>query len=287
MTHAADPGNVGRSQPLTQRDVGINKRDSGGRTAAHRAAMRGDKETLLALLDAGCEIDAADSCYMTPLMYAAGEGHTECVRLLAQRGANVNERGLAATTAAHHATCRGRKEALQALLDGGCEIDATDWCGKTTLMCAACEGHVECLQLLIQRGADVHKRDDDGFTAAHFAAQYGKVAALQTLLAFDADVLSLPGFSVADRAAEHFQVDALLYAVACGCPFGGPAPFGCRSNYLPFLLCAAVSLRCFGSMWLMVVLGFAMGPRCPHRMYFRGANSFFFLDKFSQFCTFS
>ena len=84
MTHAADQSNVGRSQSLTQRGADITKRDKGGRTAAHHAAMRGDKEALLALLDARCEIDAADSSNMTPLMYAAREGHVECVRLLVQ-----------------------------------------------------------------------------------------------------------------------------------------------------------------------------------------------------------
>ena len=165
------------------------------------------------------------------MMHAADHDN---VQPLTQRDADINKRDSFGSTAAHYAAWRGRKEALQALLDGGCEIDATDWRGRTPLICAACEGHVECLQLLIQRGANVNKRATDEGTAAHYAALYGNVAALQTLLAFDADVLSLPGWSVADCAAVHFQVDALLYAVACGCRLGVPRRLDAVAVTFPF-----------------------------------------------------
>ena len=179
-------------------------------------------------------MDATDSFSMTPLMYAAGNGHTECVRLLVQRGADVYKRGDEGGTAAHYAAWKGYEEALLALLDAGCEIDATDSRDMTPLMWAACNGHVECVQLLIQRGADVNKRDKEGLTAAHCAALCGKLAALQTLLAFDTDVLSLPGLSVADCAAEHFQVDALLYTVACGCRLEVPRRLDAVAVTFPF-----------------------------------------------------
>ena len=45
---------------------------------------------LLALLDAGCEVDTADCSGYTPLMRAVLSGHTDCVQLLLQRGANVH-----------------------------------------------------------------------------------------------------------------------------------------------------------------------------------------------------
>ena len=113
---------------------------------------------------------------------------------------------------------RGHKEALLALLDAGCEIDATTDGGTTLVMNAAGNGHIECLQLLIHRGADVRKADVDRLTAAHYAALYGNLAALKVLLELHSETLpSAEGWSVADCAASESRVDALSYALACGC----------------------------------------------------------------------
>ena len=183
---AAYPGCL---QLLTQRGAekgkhdDVHKIDKDELTAAHRAAMQGDREALSALLDAGCEIDATDSCDMTPLMYAADQGHVECLQLLLQHGADFRKRGKYGFTAAHYAVKRDHKGALSILLNAGCEIDATDRDDeKTPLMCAAHQGHVECLQLLVQHGADVHKRDKYGRTAAHWAEVNDHKEALLVLL---------------------------------------------------------------------------------------------------------
>ena len=85
------------------------------RTAAHRAAECGDKETLLAVLNAGCPVDAEDSEKMTPLLYAATRGHTDCMQLLLQRGADPNRRSKSGLDAANYAALRSA-EALRVVL---------------------------------------------------------------------------------------------------------------------------------------------------------------------------
>ena len=58
MMYAADEGHVECLQLLIQCGTNIHKRANDGRTAAHCAAHEGRMEPLLALLDAGCKIDA-------------------------------------------------------------------------------------------------------------------------------------------------------------------------------------------------------------------------------------
>ena len=55
--YAADHGHVDCLQLLLERGADVNKRATDGGTAAHYAALRGHKKALLALLDAGCEIE--------------------------------------------------------------------------------------------------------------------------------------------------------------------------------------------------------------------------------------
>ena len=182
---AAKTGNTDCVQLLLQRGAD-------GRSCAHLAAEGGHKETLLALLDAGCAVDATDRWNRTPLIRAAGRGHTDCVRLLLQRGANA-QRTADFGTLAHYAAERGNKEMLLALLDAGCEVDAkannsyflghtplTLFGEFTPLMLAADRGHKDCVQLLLQRCADVHMCTDFERTVAHLAS---KVGDKETLLA--------------------------------------------------------------------------------------------------------
>ena len=86
-----------------------------GCTLAHLAAQNGHLETLVKVLDAGCDVNAPDSIYVTPLMCAAQEGHDDIIQLLMQRGADVHRQSKYEHTAAHYAAYTGHLQTLRAL----------------------------------------------------------------------------------------------------------------------------------------------------------------------------
>ena len=93
---------------------------------AHPFARSGDKETLLALLDAGCGADNVDDQGMTPLMCAAKEGHAECVQLLLERGADACKSDRGGLTAVHYTAVRNDVEMLRVLLASAADTVTLD-----------------------------------------------------------------------------------------------------------------------------------------------------------------
>jgi uncharacterized protein len=64
--------------------------DEYGRIPLHYAAVDGDFETLVRLLESGSSIDAQDDNGWTALHFAAQDGHSKLVEELLSRGANPN-----------------------------------------------------------------------------------------------------------------------------------------------------------------------------------------------------
>ena len=199
LTYAAKRGHTDCVRLLLQRGA-----DGMGRPCTHYAAEAGHKETLLALLDAGCGVDATDRQDRTPLACAVQRGHADCVRLLLQRGAKED-----GWTLAHSAALQGDKEVLQTLLDAGLDVEASDERGETPLMCAARGGNVDCVRLLLQRRADVHKKATSGGTPAHHAAERGDKEMLLALLdaGCEVDTADCCGYTPLMRAVVFGHTD--------------------------------------------------------------------------------
>ncbi|KAH7324347.1 ankyrin repeat-containing domain protein [Stachybotrys elegans] len=70
-------------------NVPVNITDPAGDTALMAAAMTGDHETLMLLLEHGADFTIENKMGMTPLNIAAQLGHGECVRMLAARASAV------------------------------------------------------------------------------------------------------------------------------------------------------------------------------------------------------
>ena len=98
-----------------------------GSTAAHCAALAGNCEVLLAILDAGVTVDVADSNLITPLMCATRNCHLECLLLLIQRGADVRRQSVDGRTAAHYTAERGNVEMLRVLIASGADLLSVAW----------------------------------------------------------------------------------------------------------------------------------------------------------------
>jgi ankyrin repeat protein len=92
-------------------------------TALCEAARRGRLEAARLLLDAGADLDHADSDGCTALMAAAGGGHLEVLRLLLGRGAVVDAVGPGSINTAFHCACfQNHAECVEALVRAGCDV---------------------------------------------------------------------------------------------------------------------------------------------------------------------
>lgn len=125
--------------------------------ALREACIVGDEEQVLALLEAGAEVELADGDGCTPLMIACDKGHEACARLLLDFGANAN-----------HANTEGPMY--------------QHYRGITVLMIACWEGHLGCARLLLDRGASVDREDRGGDTALKYACLGGHLDLVRLLL---------------------------------------------------------------------------------------------------------
>ncbi|KAH7676866.1 26S proteasome regulatory complex subunit PSMD10 protein [Dioscorea alata] len=66
---------------------GVDRRDQNGWTALHRAAFKGRKEVVTALVEMGASVDAVDDGGFTPLQRAVEAGHGDVAMLLVRNGA--------------------------------------------------------------------------------------------------------------------------------------------------------------------------------------------------------
>ena len=135
-------------------------------TPLHMAALAGNTNTVIALLDSGAKLQprAGESLYgATPLYLAAQNGHTETVRALLGRGADINcrLRRMGATPLFISAE-RGHTDLVSLLLHRGATPHARNWNGLTALGVASLADRREVVLELVRAGAEVNSRDNLG-----------------------------------------------------------------------------------------------------------------------------
>jgi len=136
-----------------QEDEEVRMKD--GWTALLLACGRGHTEVVLALVDAGVNVNGATKCGGTALMWAAGarERYTETVKVLLEAGARVNAKTHSGSTALMDASMHGNTETVRVLLEAGAGVNERTEDGVTALMEASRLGHEEIVQLLRNAGA--------------------------------------------------------------------------------------------------------------------------------------
>ena len=141
------------------------------------AAMRGEVQTVRALLKQGADVNQAQGDGMTALHWAAMSNNTELAQLLLYAGANVRATTrINGYTPLFLASQHGHPELVETLLKGGADAKAVAVTGSTPLMLAAAAGSVRAVELLLDAGADVNARDSArGQTALMYAAGHNRV----------------------------------------------------------------------------------------------------------------
>lgn len=187
---------------LARNDILVNKRDSRGMTAIHRAAstenpgimealvaspsidlkpryglghsplikaaMTGNLPALTALLEAGADVNIRESeleAGGNALMRAADYDHVAIVHKLIKSGVDWNAKDGYERSAIHSAAINGNPRSLTGLLDlPVIDINVQDFNGNTPLHDAASLGSTESLEVLVKKGAITDIRNNRGKT---------------------------------------------------------------------------------------------------------------------------
>ena len=173
------------------------------------AAMAGDADAVLRLLEIGLPVDGVDAQGCSALLRAAGGGHDVVVALLIEHGADTSLAARTGATPLSAAISMRHVGVVERLLRAGAAPDLALPGGVTPMMLAAALGQPELISRLLACGADVGARDAQGLGALHCAALHAfssrdrqRVLALFDVLLF-ADV-------EADRASDAGQTPLLL-----------------------------------------------------------------------------
>ena len=179
--------------------------------ALHAAAVEGDFEAAMRLLDEGAPVDEKDPRGMTALHWAVGTGSADIERILLERGADVDAGDSCGFTPLHQAVITDDSDPVTRLLDAGAESDAVDCKGFTPLHHAAWRGCAATVSVLVKHGAIVDAFDKRRRTPLMLTvfAEDGLVAA-QCLVEAGADVnLSEEGPSKVLTFAARAQQQAV------------------------------------------------------------------------------
>ncbi|MCC7417904.1 MAG: ankyrin repeat domain-containing protein [Acidobacteria bacterium] len=178
------------------------------------AVMKGEPDTLKALLKQGADVNAAQPDGMTALHWAADRGDAALADMLLYAGADASAvTRVGHYTPLHIAARNGNAAVGKRLIEAGADVSArTSPGGATPLHLAAEGGSVELIDALVAAGADVNAKEHEwGQTPLIFAASQNRADAIRTLIAHGADpsiastIVDVPERSALDRAALQLQ----------------------------------------------------------------------------------
>ena len=160
---------------ITKHPECVNAGSDWGTTPMYSAAVAGNTDILLLLLEHDAEVDIRNVNGWTSLHCASSSGTLSAGKCLLDHGADINAREVDGWTPLYtcvlHATSERYVEFAQMLLERGAVIDARDNRGRTSLHVAAEEGRIQAARLLLVHGADVNARDHLGETPSHYTRQ--------------------------------------------------------------------------------------------------------------------
>lgn len=123
-----------------------------------------------------------DICGWTPLHYCSVKGNLESLSAVLKLGADPNHKDLRGFTPVHYAFQNGGKGPIKMLLKHGGQLEAQGFDGATPMHLAAKHGNLEAIRM--GKGpeeAPFKLRDHDGRLPVHWAVIYGRERVVQEL----------------------------------------------------------------------------------------------------------
>lgn len=167
-----------------------------------------DTEQVLALLKGGADPNQHSS-YGAPINVAAALGPPEIVVALLDAGADLQMRGFGGASPLHTAALSGQSAITRILLAGGAQVDALDNLGRTPLLTYASGAahNLDVLQILLKAGANPNAAErTTEMSALDHMAIHGRVD--------EAELLVLAGGNVND-SGSLFGETPLHFAADC------------------------------------------------------------------------
>ncbi len=186
----------------------VNQLSVDGTTALHWAVYSKDLELVEMLLDEDADPNIRNDYGASPMSVASEHGDFAIMQALVEAGGDIESANSEGQTVLMAVARTGRTDTAGLLLDKGANVNAREtWGGQTALMWAAAQQQPEMITLLIERGADVNGRgkdhdwprwvtseprvkpvDDGGYTPLLYAAREGCETCVAALLDGGADI---------------------------------------------------------------------------------------------------
>jgi ankyrin repeat protein len=160
---------------------------SGCGQSLHDLVANGDMEAVRAKIAKDPEaIRTVNSLGKTPLHYAVSNKRVEEMVALVEAGADVNAADKTGMTPLHLAAMLGRRDEATWLIEHGATLEPLDHFGDTPIHTAAIFGGGGVIQVLHQRGAKLDTKNNAGLTPLDLAKKHKQekvVVFLEKLLA--------------------------------------------------------------------------------------------------------
>ena len=156
--------------------------DSYGKVSLHYAARWGNDLSVMALLDAGADMESKDYDLSTPLHEASKQGSIclSALKALLRHGANYEACDRKGRRPLHYAVKNSSIDALTLLIRRGAALNPIENSGATPLHLAAMHGQREAIDVLLRNGANPEALDLHGMTPVHYAARYATIHSAST-----------------------------------------------------------------------------------------------------------
>ncbi|KAK5655836.1 hypothetical protein OQA88_5375 [Cercophora sp. LCS_1] len=200
----------------------LNSKDSHGSTPLYWAAVQGNMEMFVFLLQRGASKDCIGESIFD---VACRKGQADIVEYLLNMGQDPNARMVEVNSfVALGQTARW----AHGLLNEGTKLDNDYWklfikdigTQGTAMHWACLFGHSAVVQLLINRGGSVHMSTNKGWTAIHSASWTGQMDCIKLLLDHGADPQGIThdGWNALHCAASRGKHPAVTFYLAYGLP---------------------------------------------------------------------
>jgi ankyrin repeat protein len=175
---------------LIAKNAKINVPNNDGAMPLHSACRRESLDVVLALRDAGADVNAQTAkLKLTPLHIACQEGNLDVARILIDGKAQVAGKTSEGVAPIHLAAEGGHGSVIQLLLDCGADVDEKTNQGATALHLACQRGKLDAAMQLIENRADINSKTTSlNITPLHLAAASGNAKIVRTLLDRSAEI---------------------------------------------------------------------------------------------------